>query len=431
MNRKLRYSALILAAAACLSACSQSADNDTDNSSETAADTQSVSETTTSIGLLTEAQTTVEDTPVDLEKGLTDAMYERGLLNVGDTSRLAAAMKKAESGEKITIATIGGSITQGTAASNTALCYSSLFFSWWQEKFPECEIETINAGIGGTNSYLGVSRVNDDVLSKNPDVVVVEFSVNDTDKVMNKFSYDSLVRKILSYETNPAVILLFTTQEDGTSLQDIHKEIGKSYNLPMLSYREVVYPEVSAGNLLWTDISPDNIHPNDSGHALIGELLSRYLDEVYEDKDNAEEVTAFDMTAYTADYYKNADMYFPSDIEADSLEGFEVGTNTVYPDKYPENWVTTSGGSMTFTAKCQTMGVFYLCTVDGKGGKYDVYVDGERKGSIDSDFTGGWGNYGATKPILTESEEAEHTFEIKAAEGSENTSMTILGIMMS
>ncbi|MGN0697027.1 MAG: SGNH/GDSL hydrolase family protein [Oscillospiraceae bacterium] len=426
-----KYAAILTAAAlssAMLSGCGASEDTSSDAPADTAAE-QTAAETVQTHGLLTTAALPTE--PVDLSAGLTEAMYERALLNEGDLTRLAAAMKKAENGEPVTVGVIGGSITQGTAASNNALCYASLFFQWWQEKFPECQINTVNAGIGGTNSYLGVNRVDEQLLSADPDVVIVEFSVNDTDKVMNKYSYDSLVRKILSYKTNPAVILLFTTQEDGTSLQDVHKEIGAAYDLPMLSYREVVYPEVAAGTLAWSDISPDNIHPNDEGHSLIGQLLSRYLDSVYDKKDTiAEEPSAFDMAGYTSDYYKNAKMYFPSTLEAE-LEGFEVGTNTVYPDKFPENWVSAGGGTMTFTADFQTMGLFYLCTTDGKGGQFDVYVDGERRGSINSDFSGGWGNYGATDAIFTSSSAETHTVEIKAIEGSEDKTMTILGVMLS
>ncbi len=424
---KIKYSALILAASACFSACSDTSDN-TAAKTETESSVTEVSSAET-VGLLTSA--TVADEPFDIESGITDAMYERALLNEGDKARLAYAMKKAEKGEKITVATIGGSITQGTAASTNALCYSSLFFKWWQDKFPSAEIETVNAGIGGTNSYLGVSRADSELLSYSPDVVIVEFSVNDTDKVMNKYSYDSLVRKILRADNNPAVILLFTTQENGASLQDIHKEIGAAYDLPMLSYREIVYPEVKAGNLDWKTISPDNIHPNDAGHKIIGDMLGRYLDETYEKRNDFSDPTPFDTAAYTSDMYKDAKLYFPSDITADSMEGFSVGTNKVYPDKYPENWVTEAGGSFSFTAECQTMGLFYLCTTDGKGGKYEVFVDGERRGVIDSDFSGGWGNYGATHPIFMDKEKASHTFEIKAAEGAENTSMTILGVMMS
>lgn len=369
--------------------------------------------------------------PFDLSGGVTDKMYDRALLNEGNTSRLAAAMEKAKKGESITVAAIGGSITQGTAASSTNSCYASRFFAWWQEKFPECEVNTVNAGIGGTDSYLGVHRADEQLLSASPDVVVIEFSVNDTDKTMNKYSYDSLVRKVLSAENDPAVILLFTTQEDGTSLQDVHKEIGAAYDLPMISYREAVYHEVAAGTLSWKDISPDNIHPNDIGHDIIGQLLSRYLDGVYSSDTAAlaAEVTKFDTEGYTNDYYKNATLLNASQMEY-TAEGFEFGQNSVYT-QFPDNWITSGGGTLTFETECQNLGILYLKTVDGKSGTYEVYVDGERKGKLEGDFSGGWGNYAFPKQVILAKDTAKHTIEIKPAEGSEDKGLTILAVMVS
>ncbi|MGN1303889.1 MAG: SGNH/GDSL hydrolase family protein [Oscillospiraceae bacterium] len=369
--------------------------------------------------------------PFDLEGGVTDKMYNRALLNEGNTSRLAAAMEKAKKGESITVAAIGGSITQGTAASGAENCYASRFFAWWQEKFPECEVNPVNAGIGGTDSYLGVHRLDEQVLSHSPDVVVIEFSVNDTDKTMNKYSYDSLVRKVLSAENKPAVILLFTTQEDGTSLQDVHKEIGAAYDLPMISYRQAVYPEVEAGTINWKDISPDNIHPNNVGHGIIGQLLSRYLDGVYSSDTAAlaAEVTAFDAEGYTNDYYKNAKLVNASQMEY-TADGFEVGQNKLYT-QFPENWITEGGGTLSFETECQNLGILYLKTTDGKSGTYEVYVDGERKGKLEGDFSGGWGSHAAPKQILLAKDTAKHTVEIKPAEGSEDKGITILAIMES
>lgn len=369
--------------------------------------------------------------PVDLAAGITDKMYGRAILNEGNLTRLAAAMKKAENGEKVTVGVIGGSITQGSSATNQNNCYASLFKKWWEEKFPSAEISFVNAGIGGTNSYLGVHRVDEQLLAHNPDVVIVEFSVNDTDKTMNKYSYDSLVRKILSYETNPAVMLLFTTQENGTSLQDTHKEIGMAYDLPMISYREVVYQEVAAGTLDWKAISPDNIHPNDAGHGIIGQLVDRYLNEVYDKLDTiTEEPTAFTAEGYTNDYFKNAKMLGADDITPTATEGFEVIESGFY-HQFPNNWKTEAGGTMTFDVECQNFGVFFLCTTDGKSGDYEVYVDGERKGKLEADFTGGWGTYGNTKQIILSKETEKHTIEIKPAEGSEDKGITILGLMVS
>ena len=374
----------------------------------------------------------VPNEPVDITEGLTDAMYSRALISKGNMARLAKAMKKSADGESITIGVIGGSITQGSCASTYNNCYANLFYEYWAQKFPSSEVSFVNAGIGGTNSYLGVHRADEQLLEYKPDVVIVEFSVNDTDRLMNKYSYDSLVRKILSCDNEPAVILLFTTQENGTSLWETHKEIGDAYDLPMLSYREAVFPEVSAGTVNWKDISPDNIHPNDIGHMLIGQIISRYLDSVYDDLDNIDTSdTAFTTKAYTADYYRDAKMYSAKEIEPQEISGFEIGTNSVYPQLFPDNFVTEGEGRLVFETDCSCLGFFFLKQTDGNGGKYDVYVDGKRKGVLDADFSGGWGTYGETQQVLIGKEKAHHVIEVKLSEGSEKTALTILGIMQS
>lgn len=424
MNKK------IIAALCALTIClSAAACGQTDSAEDAHAETTAAQSAPAPVTMTTEA---VPTEPVDLSKGLTDAMYERAVVSEGNKARLAKAMKKAANGEDITVGVIGGSITQGSSATDHNNCYAELFHKYWVEKFPQSNVNFVNAGIGGTNSYLGVHRVDTQLLDSKPDAVIVEFSVNDTDKLMNKYSYDSLVRKILNCDSQPAVMLLFTTQEDGTSLWETHKEIGAAYDLPMLSYRAVVYPEVSAGTLDWKDISPDNIHPNDEGHKLIGQLVSRYLDSVYDDLDNIDDSSvAFDTPAYTADYYKDAKMLGASDITPQEISGFEQGGNSVYPELFPDNFVTEGEGYLKFETECKCLGFFYLKKVDGKGGKYDVYVDGERKGTLDADFKGGWGNYGETQQILISKDSEKHTVEIKLAEGSTNTALTILGIMES
>lgn len=87
-----------------------------------------------------------------------------------DDAALAAVMRKAEAGEPVTIACIGGSITQGTISNGSddsgvadKKCYADLFFSWWEQTFPDTEFTFINAGIGATDSYIGVHRVQRDI----------------------------------------------------------------------------------------------------------------------------------------------------------------------------------------------------------------------------------------------------------------------------
>lgn len=69
----------------------------------------------------------------------------------------------------------------------------------------------IKAGVGGTPSELGMIRFDRDVLrdGQQPDIVVIEFAVNDEGDETEGDCYESLVRKVLNLPWKPAVILLF------------------------------------------------------------------------------------------------------------------------------------------------------------------------------------------------------------------------------
>lgn len=359
----------------------------------------------------------------------TEDMIRRAVVNPGNTARLADAMKRAQAGEKITIGTIGGSITQGTAASTTDERYANRALQWWAKTFPKAQLDFVNAGIGATDSYIGVHRVDTDLLSKKPDVVIVEFSVNDTDAALNLQTYDSLVRKILQAENHPAVILLFTTQEDGTSLQDTHMQIGSAYNLPMISYKNAVLPEIEAGKFTWKDISPDNIHPNSVGHGIIGELLWSYFNSVYAklDQINTSDLT-FTATPVTKDLYAKGQLLDSKTLTPKTMQGFEQAEVS---NQFPNDWTTKEGGELTFEVTGSNIGVLYYKTVDGKSGQYCVYVDDRLIQVLDGDFTGGWGNYAQAQQVYTSDTPSTHTVTIKQLEGTDLTQFTVLGLLVS
>lgn len=359
----------------------------------------------------------------------TEDMIRRAVVNPGNTARLADAMKRAQAGEKITIGTIGGSITQGTAASTTDERYANRALQWWAKAFPTAQLDFVNAGIGATDSYIGVHRVDADLLSKKPDVVIVEFSVNDTDAALNLQTYDSLVRKILQAENHPAVILLFTTQEDGTSLQDTHMQIGSSYNLPMISYKNAVLPEIEAGKFTWKDISPDNIHPNSVGHGIIGELLWSYFNSVYAklDQIDTSDLT-FTAPPVTRDLYAKGQLLDSKTLTPKTMQGFEQAKVS---NQFPNDWTTKEGGELTFEVTGSNIGVLYYKTVDGKSGQYCVYVDDRLIQVLDGDFTGGWGNYAQAQQVYTSDTPSTHTVTIKQLEGTDLTQFTVLGLLVS
>jgi lysophospholipase L1-like esterase len=361
---------------------------------------------------------------------LSEEMFNNAVMAEGNLARLAAVMKKASNGEAITVGVIGGSITQGSSSTYIENSYAYRFKEWWVQRFPNAKVNYVNAGIGATTSYLGVHRVDKQLLSYNPDVVVVEFSVNDSDSVFYKETYEDLVRKILKNSNNPAVILLFMTMEDGTSAQPSHMHIGFWYDLPRISYRQAVLKEMEKGTLEWKDISPDNIHPNDKGHAIAGEILWGYLNQVYAKLDTiTESVTPLEKEPFFKESYADATV-----LDSETIVPFAMGSfekSSVF-DRFPNNWTTKGGNdAIVFEVEARNIGIMFYRTVDGMSGQFDVYVDGVYMRTLDANFKGGWGNFTETVEIFKGSEKQLHRIEIRKSEKSTGDVFTVVGLLIS
>ena len=104
--------------------------------------------------------------------------------------------------------------------------------------------------MGGTPSELGMIRFDRDVLrdGQQPDIVVIEFAVNDEGDETKGDCYESLVRKVLNLPWKPAVILLFSVFANDWNLQDRLSPVGKLYDLPMVSVLDAVSPQFALKN---------------------------------------------------------------------------------------------------------------------------------------------------------------------------------------
>jgi GDSL-like Lipase/Acylhydrolase family len=138
--------------------------------------------------------------------------------------------------------------------------------------FPQCEFRLVNAGAGGTGSMYGALRADKDLLFAKPDLVVIEFAVNDN--WTDGEAYEGLVRQILAQPNSPAVVLLFMMWERGGNDQEMQAKVGAHYHLPMVSFRDAMWPEMAAGRMKWSDYIVDTVHPNDAGHAAAARFLT-------------------------------------------------------------------------------------------------------------------------------------------------------------
>ena len=386
---------------------SNSAAANSQASDSSAADTESVSDK-----LLAEYPASTEK--IDVKNGATENMIARSVINEGDTSRLAAKLDYALQNPKETtkICFIGDSITAGSGANSSTNQYVNQFKSWWEENI-SFYVDVTNAGIGATDSYIGVHRAQRDALEAKPDIIVIEF-INDADDEFYESCMDSL-RMCLEQDNNPAVMILEPSTEGGTSPQAAHLKVAQAYNIPMISYHDAVMPEIEAGNFTWADISPDNVHPNDDGHVIMASLLTKFVGNIKDNIDSVDkEAKAFDTStvAPTGDVFADATIGSrqTEDIVKTTAEGTFTDVTTF--QKFTDGWGTTTGGTIKFEITAKNIGMIYYMTVDGKSGVAAVKVDGEDVATINADFTSGWGNYAKAQQIYSSDEVATHTVEV-------------------
>lgn len=252
-----------------------------------------------------------------------DPIARRGLVSEGNTGRLGAVFEKARRGEPVTIAAIGGSITAGgSQTQNPANRYIQQVAKWFEVHFPNSKISFINAGIGGTNSFYGAMRLQRDVLAKNPDLVIVEWAVNN--QVGKDFaeSYEGVLRQLLRAPGHIAVIELFFMHKDGENAQMWQEILGRHYGLPMVSFRDAWWPELTSGRVQWEDLYADVVHPKDEGHLRAGKLLGSLLETVLPRKDSTH-LAAEIPEPLLSDLYEKCQFAAYEDLKATSHAGWE------------------------------------------------------------------------------------------------------------
>ena len=307
-----------------------------------------------------------------------ETIAPRSVLVEGNFARFERVWTRLGRGESIRIATIGGSITQGAGASKPANRWCNRFAEGWRRAFPACKIELVNAGIGATGSDIGAFRVNRDVIAKKPDVVVVEFSVNDPATQERAASYEGLLRQLLKAPGEIAVIAVATVSEKGVNAQELHAKVAAHYGVPFVSYRDALYyPYVKEGVFPWRDISPDSVHPNDDGHAYLAALVNCELARRYGEWKAAGEpqhaIPAFPEPIYGT-RYDQGEFCLLKDAKIRVNEGFFTLRDNCWGDGLA---CTNAGGRIVFEVEGSTVALLYRCGRDPYNwGKIAVKIDG-------------------------------------------------------
>lgn len=378
----------------------------------------------------------------------------------GNSERIKNVMLKASEGKAITIGFIGGSITQGAVASSEELCYAALVYKWWNNHFEQADVRYVNAGIGATTSQFGAARVKDDLLSYKPDLIFLEYSVNDNDEkpydrdAFFMETYEGLIRKIYADNSSSAIIIINSVRyDDGSSMEEVHAKLGEYYDIPCISMKEMIYDKIknNSTDIKIESITQDMLHPNDYGHGIVAQNIIDYLEEIKEEIKEGEKSNneaKYDIpTPLTANRYELVSRYnnknavskcegFWADEES-VMEPFYIDLETVTKgvkknvkvlssearDVFKNGWrARNKGAYIEFEIKGTEIAVMYRKSVKKPAPVAYAILDGNvaDKVKLDANFEEDWGDKAYMATIAHHAEDKTHILRIEIEEAADN-----------
>ena len=386
------------------------------------------------------------DPPVDFTSPNYQKMLDRAVINTGNTYRLKKVIEKAKRGEDITIAYIGGSITQGAGAKPiNEMCYTYLSYKAFCDLFTggdTTHVHYVKAGVGGTPSELGLVRYEKDVRSygeTEPDIVVIEFAVNDEGDETNGVCYESLIRMAAKSPKKPAVILNFAVFMNDWNLEERLVPVGKHYDLPMVSVRQAVVPQYTKDTVITKrQYFYDIYHPSNEGHKIMADSITELFRRVDSlpasetDTDFAkkallgsrfEDIVFFDRANYKDFCDIEETGYDGEDNELQAVErNMDLGLTKVFENIWAKE---AKDIPASFKMKINAKNLILVLKDSGSASfaTADLIVDGKTVKTIDPLETG-W-NHCNPQIILDEETSADHTVEVKLKDNTK--AFTILG----
>lgn len=197
-------------------------------------------------------------------------------------------LQKLREGKSVKIAYLGGSITAAPGWRVQTL-------QWFKEQYPTATVEEINAAIGGTGSDLGVFRVDRDALRHRPDLLFVEFAVNDGSAAPINIwrAMEGIVRQAWASNSQTDICFVYTfrvgyekqlSQGLCPEAAAAMEQLAEHYGIPSINLAlKVVQLESDRKLIFQAERSPadgivhfskDGVHPLDAGHRIYTDCVS-------------------------------------------------------------------------------------------------------------------------------------------------------------
>jgi acyl-CoA thioesterase I len=155
-----------------------------------------------------------------------------------------------------------------------------------KELYPYAVINIINTSIGGENSVSGEKRFESDVLIHKPDVLFIDYALNDRSVGLDKSreAWEKMIGKAL--KKGIKVILLTPTPDQAENILDPKavlekyaqqiRDLSGKFGVGLVDSYETFRQVAVSGDTLSNYMAQSN-HPNEKGHLLIANEIMKYF----------------------------------------------------------------------------------------------------------------------------------------------------------
>ena len=353
------------------------------------------------------------------KKSVLDAVNEKtyGYDNYSDSSK------------PLKVVYIGGSITQQRQYTTPLTQSLDGFF---KKDNSQRTITYSVQGLGGTNSTLGLYRLEKDVAAQEPDIVFVEFAVNDTDStsVNRTKSMEGIIRKLMKLKHQPMVVLLDMTTASYGSLDVVAdwEPLMSAYGIGYINVGQYIKDnEASAENpagFVWKEedlgtypqatalTAKDGVHPTATGGKAYADYMAGLLTETPQNYFKKMTYTETPVSGYE---YNNPRMTAWSGAEYD--DKWEKTNDMSWTFYKGAVKAKSAGASLTYKFTGTTIGLFVPKSATGTTADYSI-DNGAYTGTVSC-----YGNVSTDMPMMslikTDLPEGEHTITITVNEAQE------------
>ncbi|MBQ8804357.1 MAG: hypothetical protein IJZ53_12030 [Tyzzerella sp.] len=206
--------------------------------------------------------------------------YRRPLVNT---------YRKLTQDKKLNVVYFGGSVTAGYGSTDKEkYSWRALSAKWLREHFPEADIRDINTAIGESGTFLGVYRLERDILSQAPDLLFIEYAINDfffgSSMEVAALQYETIVREVKARLPQCDIVTLITDCRETAEAEELygaacgHERIASVYQIPTIYVGKALVDSLPAlCDDEWRKYYIDIVHPTDAGYFTYYKCVEEYL----------------------------------------------------------------------------------------------------------------------------------------------------------